>query len=319
MSAQSGATGVAQAPPQAHPRPRRVSSLSEGARAERRLGWLLCAPAVVVMLAVTAYPIGYAVWLSLQRYDLRFPAARQFVGLANYATVLGNRLWWTAFGVTLFITVVSVAVELVLGMGLALIMRWALVGRGAVRTAILVPYGIVTVVAAYSWQYAWTPGTGYLANLLPSGSAPLTQQWPAIFIIIAAEIWKTTPFMALLLLAGLALVPEELLKAAKVDGAGAWQRFTRIILPLMKPAILVALLFRTLDAFRIFDNIFILTAGADNTRSVSILGYDNLFTALNLGIGSTISVLVFVAVAVIAFVFVKGFGTAAPGQEVDRP
>jgi multiple sugar transport system permease protein len=240
------------------------------------------------------------------------------VGLANYATVLTDHLWWTAFGVTLFITVVSVAVELVLGMGLAMIMRWALVGRGAVRTAILIPYGIVTVVAAYSWQYAWTPGTGYLANLLPSGSAPLTEQWPAIFIIIGAEIWKTTPFMALLLLAGLSLVPEELLKAAKVDGASAWQRFTQVILPLMKPAILVALLFRTLDAFRIFDNIFILTAGANNTRSVSILGYDNLFTALNLGIGSTISVLVFIAVAVIAFVFVKGFGTAAPGQEVDR-
>ena len=125
--------------------------------------------------------------------------------------------------------------------------------------------------------------------------------------------------MALLLLAGLSLVPEELLKAAKVDGASSWQRFTQVILPLMKPAILVALLFRTLDAFRIFDNIFIPTAGANNTRSVSILGYDNLFTALNLGIGSTISVLVFVAVAVIAFVFVKGFGTAAPGQEVDRP
>ena len=318
MSAHSGATGVAQAPPQAQPRHRRATSLSEGARAERRLGWLLCAPAVVVMLAVTAYPIGYAVWLSLQRYDLRFPGARQFVGLANYATVLSDRLWWTAFGVTLFITVVSVAVELVLGMGLAMVMRWALVGRGAVRTAILVPYGIVTVVAAYSWQYAWTPGTGYLANLLPSASAPLTEQWPAIFIIIAAEIWKTTPFMALLLLAGLSLVPEELLRAAKVDGASGWQRFTQIILPLMKPAILVALLFRTLDAFRIFDNIFILTAGANNTRSVSILGFDNLFTALNLGIGSTISVLVFVAVAIIAFVFVRGFGTAAPGQEVGR-
>jgi multiple sugar transport system permease protein len=319
MTAHPGATGVAQAPPQARPRRLRSrSSLSEGARAERRLGWLLCAPAVVVMLAVTAYPIGYAVWLSLQRYDLRFPAAREFVGLANYATVLSDHLWWTALGVTLFITVVSVAVELVLGMGLAMVMRWALVGRGAVRTAILIPYGIVTVVAAYSWQYAWTPGTGYLANLLGSGAAPLTEQWPAIFIIIGAEIWKTTPFMALLLLAGLSLVPEELLAAAKVDGASGWQRLTQVILPLMKPAILVALLFRTLDAFRIFDNIFILTGGANSTRSVSILGYDNLFTALNLGIGSTISVLVFVAVAIIAFVFVKGFGTAAPGQEVPR-
>jgi multiple sugar transport system permease protein len=307
---------VLEALPQAPPRRgrRAKAPLSEGARAERRLGWLLCAPAVIIMLAVAAYPIGYAIWLSLQRYDLRFPADREFIGLANYATVLSSSLWWTALGVTVFITVVSVAVELVLGMGLALVMRYALIGRGLVRTAILVPYGIVTVVAAYSWQYAWTPGTGYLANLLPSGSAPLTKQWPAIFIIIAAEIWKTTPFMALLLLSGLALVPESLLRAAKVDGASAWQRFTQVVLPLIKPAILVALLFRTLDAFRIFDNIFILTAGANNTRSVSILGYDNLFTALNLGVGSAISILIFVAVAIIAFVFVRGFGTAAPGQ-----
>jgi multiple sugar transport system permease protein len=311
---------VLEAPPQAHPRARRRARapLSEGARAERRLAWLLCAPAVIIMLAVTAYPIGYAIWLSVQRYDLRFPAAREFIGLTNYATVLTSNLWWTALGVTVVITVVSVAVELVLGMGLALIMRYALLGRGAVRTTILIPYGIVTVVAAYSWQYAWTPGTGWLANLLPSGSAPLTEQWPAIFIIILAEIWKTTPFVALLLLSGLALVPDNLVRAAKVDGATAWQRFTRIMLPLMKPAILVALLFRTLDAFRIFDNIYILTSGANNTRSVSILGYDNLFTALNLGVGSAISVLVFVAVAIIAFVFVKGFGAAAPGQEVDR-
>jgi multiple sugar transport system permease protein len=321
MSAARPDSPVMEAPPRAQPRAgrrRAKAPLSAGARAERRLGWLLIAPAVIIMLAVTAYPVAYAIWLSLQRYDLRFPAAREFVGLDNYATVLSSSLWWTAFGVTLFITVVSVAVELVLGMGLALVMRWALVGRGLVRTAILVPYGIVTVVAAYSWQYAWTPGTGYLANLLPEGSAPLTQQWPAIFIIIGAEIWKTTPFMALLLLAGLALVPDELLRAAKVDGATAWQRFTQVMLPLMKPAILVALLFRALDAFRIFDNIFILTAGANDTRSVSILSYDNLFTALNLGVGSAISMLILIAVAIIAFVFVKGFGTAAPGQEVDN-
>jgi multiple sugar transport system permease protein len=299
-----------------HRNPRAKPALSQGARAERRLGWLLCSTAVVVMLAVTAYPIGYAVYLSLQRYDLRFASQQRFVGLANYATVLTDGLWWTALAITLVITVISVAVELALGMGLALIMRWALVGRGAVRTAILIPYGIVTVVAAYSWQYAWTPDTGYLAGLLPSGSAPLTGQWPAILIIILAEVWKTTPFVALLLLAGVSLVPDELLRAATVDGATRWQRFTQIMLPLMKPAILVALLFRTLDAFRIFDNIFILTAGANDTRSVSVLGYDNLFTALNLGVGSAISVLIFIVVAVIAFLFIRGFGTAAPGQEV---
>jgi trehalose/maltose transport system permease protein len=319
MTTHPGRTAVVDAPAEVRPRHRdRIakSPLSEGARSERRLGWLLCTPAIIVMLAVTAYPIGYAVYLSLQRYDLRFPNQQQFVGLANYATVLGDPLWWAAFGITSFITVVSVAAELILGMGLALIMRWALVGRAAVRTAILIPYGIVTVVAAYSWQYAWTPNTGWLAGLLPAGSAPLTQQWPAIFIIILAEIWKTTPFVALLLLAGLSLVPDQLLRAAKVDGASGWQRFTQIMLPLMRPAILVAVLFRTLDAFRIFDNIFILTAGANGTRSVSILGYDNLFTALNLGVGSAISVLIFIAVALIALIFIKGFGAAAPGREM---
>ena len=296
----------------------RKAPLSEGARSERRLAALLCAPAVLVMVAVTAYPIGYAVWLSLQRYDLRFPENRGFTGLDNYVAVLSDGYWWHAFAVTLIITVVSVAIEFVLGLALALIMHRTLVGRGAVRTVVLIPYGIVTVVAAFSWQYAWTPETGYLAELLPEGSAPLTEQIPAIAVIILAEVWKTTPFMALLLLAGLALVPDDLLKAAQVDGAGPWQRLTRIILPMMKPAILVALLFRTLDAFRVFDNIYILTNGSNGTASVSILGYDNLFKAFNLGIGSAISVLIFLSVAAIAFIFIKLFGTAAPGSDEGR-
>ena len=194
---------------------------------------------------------------------------------------------------TLAITVVSVAIEFVLGMALALVMHRTIFGKGVVRTAILIPYGIVTVAASYSWYYAWTPGTGYLANLLPEGSAPLTEQIPSLAIVVLAEVWKTTPFMALLLLAGLALVPQDLLNAAQIDGAGAWKRLTKIILPLIKPAILVALLFRTLDAFRIFDNIYVLTGGANDTGSVSILGYDNLFKAFNLGLGSAISVLIF--------------------------
>jgi trehalose/maltose transport system permease protein len=287
--------------------------LSEGKRAERRLGWLLCAPAALVMVAVTGYPIIYSIWLSLQRFDLKFPDEKRFVGLDNYVTVLSNGYWWTAFGVTMLITVVTVVVELVLGMVLALIMHRTIVGRGLIRTTVLIPYGIVTVVAAFSWQYAWTPGTGYLANLF-NAEAPLTQRASSLAIIMLAEIWKTTPFMSLLLLAGLALVPDDLLKAASMDGAGAWQRFIRVMLPVMKPAILVALLFRTLDAFRIFDNIYILTKGANNTSSVSMLTYNNLFGGLNLGIGSTMSVLIFITVAILAFIFVKLFGTAAPGS-----
>jgi multiple sugar transport system permease protein len=229
--------------------------LSEGARAERNLGWMLCAPAVIVMLAVTAYPVVYAIILSLQRYNLELPQAVKFIGFSNYAAVLSSPYWWQALKVTVIITVFSVSITLVLGMLLALLMHRTLFGRGTVRTAALIPYGIVTVAAAYGWQYAWTPGQGYLSAAFNNG-APLTTE---------------------------------------------------------KPAILVALLFRTLDSFRIFDNIFILTNGANNTGSVSTVGYDNLFNALNLGIGSTISILIFICVAIIAFTFIKLFGTAAPG------
>jgi len=259
----------------------------------------------------------YAIYLSLERYNLALPQAKKFVGFANYGAVLSSPYWWQALEVTLLITVFSVAITLVLGMLLAFVLHRTVFGRGTVRTTSLIPYGIVTVAAAYSWQYAWTPSQGYLSAAF-NNSAPLTNHIESIIIIIVAEIWKTTPFMALLLLAGLSLVPEDLQKAAKVDGATAWQRFTKITLPLMKPAILVALLFRTLDSFRIFDNIYILTQGSNGTGSVSILGFDNLFNALNLGIGSTISILIFICVAIIAFLFIKGFGTAAPGTDIGK-
>ncbi len=308
---------VTPAPAARAPGRRRKPPLSEGARAKRRLGWLLCTPAVIVMIAVTAYPVIYAVWLSLQRYNLELPQDIKFVGLSNYAAVLSSPYWWQALYVTVIITIFSVAITLVLGMALAMVMYRTIFGRGTIRTAALIPYGIVTVAASYGWQYAWTPGQGYLSAAF-NDAAPLTSHVQAIIVIIIAEVWKTTPFMGLLLLAGLSLVPEDLQKAAKVDGATAWQRFTKITLPLMKPAILVALLFRTLDSFRIFDNIFILTQGANGTGSVSILGYDNLFNALNLGIGSTIAILIFICVVIIAFAFIKGFGTAAPGTDIGR-
>lgn len=301
-------TAVQPAPAKAGKKPKR--ELSEGKRAERRLGLLLCAPAALVMVAVTGWPIIYSVWLSMQRYDLRFPNRSEFVFLDNYVTVLGNSYWWSAFGLTMLITAVSVVLELVLGMCLALIMHRTMVGRGLVRTVSLIPYGIVTVVAAFSWRYAWDDKTGYLSDLVGAGA--LTDKTSAFFTVVLAEVWKTTPFMALLLMAGLALVPDDLLKAASMDGAGPWQRFTKVMVPVMKPAILVALLFRTLDAFRIFDNLFVLTPG---TSSVSIQTYNNLIKGLNLGIGSTMSVLIFLTVAIIAFLFIKVFGTAAPGSD----
>jgi multiple sugar transport system permease protein len=266
---------------------------------------------VIVMLLVTAYPIGYAIVLSLQKYDLRFPDDKEFVGLANYGDVLTSSTWWSAIFNTLVITISSVTLELVLGMLIALVMHRAIFGRGPVRAAILIPYGIITVVAAFAWRYAFDPATGFVQGLpLVSDTAnPLGERSGSFVVIVMTEVWKTTPFMALLLLAGLALVPDELGEAAKVDGAGPVQRFFRITVPLMKPAILVALLFRTLDAFRVFDTIFIMTRGALDTESVSILGYNQLISRLNLGLGSAVSVLIFICVFLIALLFVRGFGT----------
>jgi multiple sugar transport system permease protein len=215
----------------------------------------------------------------------------------------------------MIITVFSVALELVLGMGLALVMHRAIFGRGVVRAAALVPYGIVTVVAAFAWRYAWSANTGFVPSLLGLSYDPLTRQFSSYVVIILTEVWKTTPFMALLLLAGLALVPDDLHEAAKVDGANAWQRFIRITLPLIKPAILVALLFRTLDAVRIFDTVFIETAGQNGTETVSILGYNQLLNRLNLGLGSAVSVLVFLMVAILAFLFIKVLGVSASGDQ----
>lgn len=277
---------------------------------DRRLGWLLCAPALAAMLLVTAYPVAYALWLSLFRFDLRYPERRDFVGFANYASVLASEVWWKAFGNTLMITVASVAAELALGFALALLMHRVTFGRRLLRTAALVPYAMVTVVAALAWKFAFDPTTGFINALLNLENAWLTERWSAFFVIIAAEIWKTTPFMALLLLAGLTVIPEDLMRAARVDGATRWQRWRRITLPLMKPAILVALLFRTLDAFRIFDSVYVLTRGAQNTETVSLIGYNTLIVRLNLGLGSAVSVLIFLTVLLLAALFVRGFGAS---------
>ena len=308
-AAEPAPAAAAQAPKQ--------KKISDRTKAERKLGWLLCAPAVIAMLLVTAYPIIYALVLSLQEVDLRFPDEGGFVGLENYSTVLQSQLWWESVFNTLFITVVSVAIELVIGMVLALVMHRAIFGRGAVRTAVLIPYGIITVVAAFAWFFAFDPASGFVNGLpfVDDDKAWFGDRWSAMAVIIMAEVWKTTPFIALLLLAGLTTIDEGLYEAARVDGASAWQRFWKITLPLMKPAILVALLFRTLDAFRVFDSIFVMTGGGQDTQSVSIVGYDQLISRVNLGLGSAVSVLIFLMVLVIAFLFVRGFGTTIPGRE----
>jgi multiple sugar transport system permease protein len=289
-------------------------TISDRSRAERKLGWLLAGPAFVVMLLVTAYPILQAVYYSLFSYRLTDPENREFNGLSNYLVVLTDPLWWQSVFVTLLITVVTVAVELVLGFALALVMVKALSSiRPAVRAAILIPYAVITVVSAFAWQFAFRIETGFVNSWfgwLPG--VDTTTDWfggtgTSLLVICLAEIWKTTPFISLLLLAGLAQVPEVLQEAAKVDGATRWQRLWRVTIPNMKAAIMVALLFRTLDAFRVFDSIYIMTAGANGTESVSFLAYRQTIARVEIGLGSAVSVLLFLAVVLIAFLFIKGF------------
>jgi len=298
---------------------------SDRARAEARLGWWLAGPAFVVMLAVTAYPILQAVYDSLFRYRLTAPDDRAFVGLGNYGVVLGDPVFWQSLGVTTLIMIITVAIELVLGFALALVMHRAVLRlRGLLRTAILVPYGIITVVSAFAWFYAFDINSGYVNSWfswVPGISEDLN--WFAgtgtsLFVIIASEVWKTTPFISLLLLAGLAQVPGDLEEAAQVDGATWWQRMKRVVLPNMKAAIMVAVLFRALDAFRIFDNVFIMTNGANGTTVLSLLAYRTSIGRLEIGLGSAISVLLFLCVIVICFIAIKIFKVDLAGARGEK-
>lgn len=285
-------------------------SVSERAKGERRLGLYLTLPSYVVMLLVTAYPLGYALVLSLYNFRLTDPEGRSFVGLSNYLVILTDPIWWNDFVTTLAITVVTVAIELVLGFWFAFVMLRIVRGRGPLRTAILIPYGIVTVVSAFIWRYAFAIDSGFVNQWLNLSEFDwFGDRWSAIFVICLSEIWKTTPFISLLLLAGLVQVPEDMQEAAKVDGATAWQRLWKITLPNMKAAIMVALLFRTLDAWRIFDNPYVMTNGANNTETISFLAYRQNVTLVNLGMGSAVSVLLFLSVVAIAWVFIKVFKT----------
>lgn len=295
------------------PAPAKLTSkptASDRLRHERRLGLRLSSPAFFVMILVTAYPLGYALVLSLYRYRLTDPDGREFVGLQNYLTVLTDPVWWSAVSTTAIITVISVGVELVLGFGFAWVMYRILLGRSIIRTAILVPYGIVTVVSAFVWRYAFQLDSGFVNQWLGLGDFNwFGERWSSLVVITLSEIWKTTPFISLLLLAGLVQVPGELQEAAKVDGATAWQRLRKVVLPNMKAAIMVAVLFRTLDAWRIFDNPFVMTGGANDTETLSFLAYRQNVTLVNLGAGSAVSVLLFFTVVLIAFIFIKVFRT----------
>jgi multiple sugar transport system permease protein len=294
----------------APPKARTAPVTSDRSRAENRLGQKLVAPAIVLMLIVTAFPMLRAIWLSVYDYALTAPDDREFVGLSNYATALTDPLFWQTTGVTVLYMVVTVAIELVIGFAFAMVMHRVIFGRGVVRTSILIPYGIITVVSGFAWQFAFSATNGFVNGWLPFIGDDYNwfgETQSAVIAIMVSEIWKTTPFMSLLLLAGLAQVSEDMLEAATVDGATWWQRLWRVIIPNMRAAIMVAVLFRALDAYRIFDNIFVMTNGAEKTESISFLTYRQTIEQFQLGMGSALSVLLFLSVLLIAFLIVKVF------------
>ncbi|MGH2713204.1 MAG: carbohydrate ABC transporter permease [Thermoleophilaceae bacterium] len=291
---------------------RRPSGFSES-----RLGAAMMAPSLIVMGLVAAFPIGYAIWLSLNEYSVRVEGLSRFVGFGNYSEALwgdGKDAFWEAFRNTFIFTGISVSIELVLGIAFALAMHQAFRGRAVLRATVLVPWAVLTFGTGLLWRSMFEPNLGFVPSALSALGLPggdvlwYGEDGWAMATIIFADVWKTAPFMALLLLAGLQVIPEDVYDAAKVDGASAWQRFTRITLPLLRPAILVALLFRTLDALRVFDLPFALTQGSNGTTTLSLHAYNELTRNRLVGEGSAIAVLTFVIVMVVSFLYIRFVG-----------
>lgn len=273
--------------------------------------WLLLLPVFVALGSVSVYPILNGVWLSLTNTSL-VTQENDFVGLANYATLLGDEQFWNAWRHTVVFTSVSTLLETILGLAMALLLFEPFIGRSVVRAAMLVPWAMPTVVTSKMFGWLFDGQYGLINYLLRSaGFIDENVNWlgsvdHALGTIIVADVWKTTPFMALLLLAGLQTVPGSLTEAARMDGAKAWQTFWYVRLPLLVPTLLIAGMFRALDAFRVFDLVYVLTGGgpADSTETLSTLSYKILFSTLQFGYGSALSTAMFVTETLIAI----GFG-----------
>jgi multiple sugar transport system permease protein len=287
---------------------------------ERRLAWAMTAPSIFLIALVALYPIIYAVWLSLHEYSLVQAGLSRFAspaGLGNYIDALKSSEFWTATRITIIFTIASVFFETLIGLGMAMAMHAAFKGQGILRTVVLVPWAVLTVVTAIMWKTIFDANLGFVNQLLGTNKVWLGEEPEALIVMIIADVWKTAPFMALLLLAGLQVIPSEIYEAAKVDGATAWQRFQRITLPLLTPALLVALIFRTLDALRIFDLPKVLTNGANGTTSLSLLAQRTFQENRLLGEGATISVLTFILVMLVSFAYIRLVGGNIRGMTED--
>ena len=286
---------------------------------ERRLAWFMLAPALGLIALIAIFPLLYALWESLHRYDLRMPwLGTPFVGLGNYAELLGDGRFWSALAHTAAFAGISIALELVLGLALALAMHRATRGTALVRVAALLPWAIPTVVAGLLWRFLFDSRTG-VANAVLSATGMIDE--PIVWLahstlawvpVILADVWKTTPFVALLLLAGLQNIDPALHEAAAMDGAGPWRRLRHVTLPLLAPAILVALIFRTVDAFRVFDLVYVLTGGGPGTATepVALYAFTTMLQHLRFGYGAAVGVVIFLVTFVLAMGYVRVLGRA---------
>lgn len=281
------------------------------------MGYLLLSPLLTVLLIFSFFPIGYSFFLSLHRIVLSLPRlGENFVGLANYESLLKDPAALNSLKVTVVFVGMTTILEICVGLIIALVINESFRGRSMVRAAILIPWAIPTVVASQLWRFAFNDQYGIVNYVLfgPDIShykAWLADPFSALAAIILADVWKTSSFAALIILAGLQTIPEELYEAAKADGANAFQRFLFITLPLLKPSILLALVFRTMDAFRVFDLVFVMTQGgpADATNVLQFYGYKKLFDEGIVGAGSAVSVVVFVLVLSVSIFYLNLVGT----------
>jgi multiple sugar transport system permease protein len=285
------------------PQRRRSKGLSE-----RRLAFAMVSPSMLLIALVAAYPIIYAIWLSLHEYSVRVAGLSRWAGFNNYSEALSNPDFWDAFRTTLIFSAVSVFLELLIGLAMALCMHEAFKGQGVLRTVVLVPWAVLTVVTAIMWRTIFESPQGFVNTILGGDTVWLGEEPHALIVIIIADVWKTAPFMALLILAGLQTIPGEIYEAARVDGATKWQRFAKITLPLLRPAILVALIFRTLDALRIFDLPYVLTKGANGTTTLSLIAQQTFAENRIYGLGAAYSVLTFITVMIVAFIYIRTVG-----------
>ena len=278
---------------------------------ERAMGRVFLAPSFAFMAVIALFPVFYAIGRSL--YDIR-GFRQEFTGLDNYLRVLSDSGFYNAVWNTLVFTVASVSLEFVIGMMFALIMHQAFVGRGVTRAVILIPWVIPTAVAAQVWRYMFDRNPGFVNSVLGTDINWLRDPTWSMVGVISADVWKTAPFVALLLLAGLQTIPRDYYEAAKVDGAGALQRFWSITLPLLRPAIVVALLFRTVDALRMFDFAYIFTGYSNSLATLSVYAQRYLIRDPDLGYANALSTVTFVIVMIVGLAFISRLGRHMVGD-----